>query len=540
MHLRAGQILALTLHLFASVALAAPGDEVVIPPRSEGDGPWERLILRGAILVDGTGAPAQGPVDIVVENDRIAEIRVVGFPRLPIDPNDRPPADGARELDVSGMYVLPGFVDTHMHLHSEQTGQNVPPEYILKLWLAHGVTSGRTVGGAHGTEWEVETAARLARNEITGPRFEVYPMFDAKEAGPLDTPQQARERIRRIKRMGASGVKFIGAPEVVLDAALDEAEKQGLRSTMHHAQLAVKHANVLTTSARGLDSMEHWYGLPEAMFTDRTIQHYPNDYVYHDEQHRFGEAGRLWQQAAPPGSETWNAVMETLLERNFALSPTLTIYVASRDFMRMSRAPWHDTYTMPGLWDFYRPNRNAHGSYWFYWTLEDEIAWRENYRLWMAFVNEYKNRGGLVSVGSDSGYIYSTYGFGYVTELTLLREAGFSPLEVIHAATLQGARVIGIEDEVGSVTVGKKADFVVIDENPLENLYVLYGTGAIRLNDETREVERVGGIRYTIRDGIVYDARELLADVAAMVAAEKAERGIPPGPMAIETVERSR
>lgn len=338
--------------------------------------------------------------------------------------------------------------------------------------------------------------------------------------------------------MGGDGVKFTGAPEDVLWAALEEADRLGLNSTMHHAQLAVKHANVLTTSAHGLRSMEHWYGLPEAMFVDRTLQHYPNDYIYQNEQHRFGEAGRLWRQAAAPGSERWNAVMDTLLERNFALSPTFTIYIASRDFMRMSRAPWHDRYTMPELWDFYRPNRNAHGSYWFYWTLEDEIAWRENYRLWMQFVNEYKNRGGLVSVGSDSGYIYSTYGFGYITELTLLREAGFSPLEVIHAATLAGARVIGIDDEVGSVRVGKKADLVITRENPLENLYTLYGTGVIRLNDDTGEVERVGGIRYTVRDGIVYDAEELLRDVERMVRARKDELGIPEGPMPIETVSR--
>jgi imidazolonepropionase-like amidohydrolase len=78
--------------------------------------------------------------------------------------------------------------------------------------------------------------------------------------------------------------------------------------------------------------------------------------------------------------------------------------------------------------------------------------------------------------------------------------------------------------DFGMLKVGMKADMVLVDRNPLENLKVLYGTGAVKLNDETREVERVGGIAYTIKDGIVYDAKQLLADVRAMVEAERRER----------------
>ncbi|MEX2495752.1 MAG: amidohydrolase family protein [Woeseia sp.] len=504
-----------------------------IPPRAEGEGPYDRLILRGVTLIDGTGAPARGPMDIVIENDRIADIVSVGAPMLPIDPEGRPPLDGGHEMDLHGAFVLPGFIDTHLHLHHMDSGQKVPSDYVLKLWLAHGITSGRTVGYDGTLAEEAAIKRLLDRNEITGPRIHMYPSFGSSEAGPMLTAENARERIRRIKRAGAAGVKFFGAPEEILWAALDEAGKQELGSTMHHAQLNVLHANVLATSAHGLKGMEHWYGLPEAMFTDRRIQDYPADYNYNNEQHRFAEAGRLWQQAAKPGSEKWNEVMEALLERDFSLSPTFTSYLASRDFMRLSRAPWHEIYTLPALWDWYRPNRDAHGSYWFDWTLEDELAWKENFRLWMTFVNEYKNRGGRVTAGSDAGYIYNLYGFGYILELELLREAGFSPLEAIHSATLQGARELGIAEEAGSVSVGKKADLVIIHENPLANLHVLLGTGTIRLNDETREVERIGGIAYTVKDGIVYDAAALLQDVAETVQAEKDRRGIAPGIMPI-------
>ncbi|HRX01252.1 MAG TPA: amidohydrolase family protein, partial [Cyclobacteriaceae bacterium] len=166
----------------------------------------------------------------------------------------------------------------------------------------------------------------------------------------------------------------------------------------------------------------------------------------------------------------------------------------------------------------------SHGSYWHDWGTEQEVAWKENYRLWMTFVNEYKNRGGRVTTGSDSGFIFQLYGFAYIRELELLREAGFHPLEIIRSATLYGAQLLGMEKELGSVEVGKLADFVIVDENPLKNLKVLYGTGAIKLTEDN-EVVRVGGVKYTVKDGIVYDAKKLLQDVKKMVADEKAKTG---------------
>ncbi|HEX6260203.1 MAG TPA: hypothetical protein VFZ51_06085, partial [Woeseiaceae bacterium] len=142
-----------------------------IPRRDEGEGPFERLILRGVNLIDGTGAPTRGPVDIVVEDDRIVAIQSVGAPSLAIDPDDRPALNGGRELDLHGAYVMPGFIDTHLHLHHMESGQKVPSDYILKLWLAHGVTSGRTVGYDGTLAEEMGIKRLLDSNEITGPRI---------------------------------------------------------------------------------------------------------------------------------------------------------------------------------------------------------------------------------------------------------------------------------------------------------------------------------------------------------------------------------
>jgi hypothetical protein len=268
--------------------------------------------------------------------------------------------------------------------------------------------------------------------------------------------------------------------------------------------------------------MEHWYGLPEALFNNKTVQNYPYDYNYSNEQHRFEEAGKLWEQAAEPNSEHWNNVMDELIDLDFTLDPTFNIYEASRDLQRARRAEWHDEYTLPSLWEFYQPSRISHGSYWHFWGTEQEVSWKKNFNLWMNFINEYKNRGGRVTVGSDSGFIFQLYGFAYVRELELLREAGFHPIEVIMAATLNGAEALGMDDEIGSIEIGKKADLFIVEENPLENLKVLYGTGAIKLNDKN-EVERVGGVKYTIKDGIVYDSKLLLEDVRRMVKESKDE-----------------
>lgn len=491
------------------------------PDRAEGDGPFDQLIIRGVTLINGHCAPPVGPVDIVVEKNRIVKVESVGFPGVPIDSTKRPKLKpGGRELDASGMYLLPGFVDMHGHIGGQEQGAFA--EYVFKLWMAHGVTTVRDPACGNGLDWVLDQRKRSASNEITAPRIFAYTVFGQGSKQPISTPEMARAWVRDNAAKGADGIKFFGAAPDLMKAALDENKKLGLRSACHHAQLAVARWNALHSAKAGLTSMEHWYGLPEALFTDRTVQDYPVEYNYQNEQHRFEEAGKLWKQAAPPYSEHWNKVMNEMLALDFTIDPTFNIYEANRDLMRARRAEWHEDYTLPSLWRFYQPSRMSHGSYWHSWGTEQQVAWKENYRLWMTFINEYKNRGGRVTAGSDSGYIYELYGFAYIRELELLREAGFHPLEVIRSATLYGAQALGLEKEIGTVEVDKLADFVIVEENPLADLSVLYGTGAIRLNEQN-EVVRAGGVKYTVKDGIIYDAKKLLADVMRMVDKAKAD-----------------
>jgi imidazolonepropionase-like amidohydrolase len=498
----------------------------------EGQGPFDRLILRGAIVIDGTGSPPRGPVDIVIVGDRIASINSVGYPLVPINEQGRPQG-ATREIDVSGMYVMPGFVD--MHAHTGGAGKAPQPEYVYKLWLAHGVTTSRGVSHG-GFEWSLEEKARSARNEIVAPRMFSYVRPGSGRGwngGSLDSPETARAWVQwaaqqEIQGQKIDGLKLGAYDPAIMEALIDEAHKHGLGTVAHLDQMGLARMTAVDAARLGLDMMTHYYGLFESMLKDYSVQNWPLDYNYNDEQHRFGNVARLWNQVHEPGSEKWNALIQEFVDLGFGIDPTMTIYEASRDVMRASRAEWHDEYTLPSLWDFYQPSREAHGSYWFYWTTEDEVAWRNYYIRWMQFLNDFKNAGGVVTAGSDSGFIYKLYGFDYIRELELLREAGFHPIEVIRSATLNGATKLfepkGTPIEFGILRPGLKADLVVVDANPLENLKVLYGTGAVKLDDETGEIGRVGGIEYTVKDGIVYNAKQLLADVREMVRRAKQQR----------------
>ncbi len=517
----------LMIMLTARVAYAVePGEEgaslyrtlgVTIPApapnrgNSEGNGPYSRLVLDGATLVDGLGSPPRGPVSIVLEKGRIASIH--NRPPLPVS--------GETRMDISGKTVLPGFIDAHTHIGSPGqglAGPIVPPEYVFKLWLAHGITTVREVGSTMGLEWTVAHAKRSSANNIVAPRIIPYAMFPGSS---VTSEKDARQWVRAVHKKGAKGVKVRGGTKEALSAVYEEAQQLSMGTASHHDQNGVYHMNVLDSARLGLDSMEHWYGLPEAMFEDRTIQNYPPNYNYSDEQWRFGEAGHLWRQAAAPDSLTWRATIDELKSLDFTLVPTFTIYEANRDVMRARRAEWHDEYTWPALAKFFQPDPKLHGSYHFDWTTTHEVAWRNNFNLWMQFVNDYKNAGGRVAAGSDAGFIFKLYGFAYIREMELLQEAGFHPLEVIQAATLNGAELLGLQEEIGAITPGRAADLVIVDGNPIANFKLLYGTGHMYLDREQGSVKRKGGVSHVIKSGVVYDAKQLLEDVRRMVRQAK-------------------
>ncbi len=489
----------------------------------EGLGQFNRLVIRGATLIDGTGAPPRGPVDIVVHRNRITHVIDVAEDELD---EQRWPRNADHEIDATGKYVTPGFVD--MHVHGGGPPKNAEAEYPYKLWLAHGVTTVRGVQLSD-NDFSVSEKQRSARNEIVAPRIWNYQRPGAGwDGGRITTPEQAVEWVKWAKRNGVDGLKLPSAEPAIMEALIETAQELDLGTVAHLDQRGVEKMDAITAARLGLDTVTHFYGHFHSLKRPG-VEWFPPDYDYSNEQMRFSQVADWADKIYPVGGKKWKAYLREQLELGTVFDPTFNIYAASRDVMRMRNAEWHEEYTLPSLFEFFEPATQNHGSYYWDWTTEIETKWRKFYQVWFQLTKDYHDMGGRITTGSDSGFIYQTYGFGYIMELEMLREAGLTALEVMQAATLNGAKTLyepsGKRPQIGTVERGKLADLLIMTENPLENFKGLYASGHRRLNPDTNEVETINTLQFTIKDGIVYDAEQLRADVRAMVDEQEAARG---------------
>ncbi len=459
---------------------------------------YERLVIRNVVVIDGKGTPPRGPQDVILEGNEIASVRGA---------NMRPGAyrDEEHVLDGTGMYLLPGLINNHVHLQDERAGIEQPFEYEYKIWLGCGITSVRDVGSDYTKT--IEERRKSRENSIAAPRIFLYMTASGR------TPEEGREAVRRIKQQEGDGVKIFGLDRDIMQAIVDESKKLGLKVASH---AGVEETDAWDIAALGVTTIEHWYGVPDAALLGS--QNFPLSYNYSNESDRFRWAGHLWREVDP---QKLDRVLTTLVEKGVAWVPTFSTYEACRDMMRARNQPWFKDYLHPALEEYFNPNPARHGAFTWNWSTEDEIYWKENYRIWMKAVRDFAHKGGLVGAADDAGFIYTLYGFSYLSELELLQEAGFHPIDVIQCATGNNAEILGMGDKLGRVREGFLADLILIDENPLQNLKYLYPTGVLDVKDG-KLIHR-GGVKWTIKDGIVYNTPILLNDVADIVAKAREE-----------------
>lgn len=458
---------------------------------------YDELLIRNVTVIDGKGTPMKGPVDIMITNNVIHSIRLA----RPDENYD----SSAHWIDGTGLYVLPGLINLHAHIHDNRGGKPLPFEYIYKLWLACGITSVRDVGS--NTTLTILERQKSKKGTIAAPRIFLYMAAWGR------TPEEIRKRVQEIKAQGGDGVKIFGLDRDIMKAALEEAQKLGLR-VAHH--VGVEETDAWDDAAMGVTSIEHWYGIPDAAL--HGSQEFPSWYNYSDESHRFRYAGRLWREA---DQDKLERVLQTLVEKKVSWCPTFVIYEANRDLLRAQNQPWFKDFLHPVNEEYFKPNPAFHGSYHWDWTTADEIFWRENFRIWMDAVKSFSSLGGVVGCGEDAGYIYMLYGFSLIRELELHQEAGFHPIDVIQHATGNNAKILGMEDRLGRIRIGFSADLILVEGNPLKNLKYLYPTGVLD-RIEGKMVTR-GGVKWTIKDGFVYESSSLLEDVKRMVTAARNE-----------------
>jgi len=449
---------------------------------------YDRLLIKDVLLIDGNGTPTTGPSNVIVENDRITYV------------GRRTEGEFDAVIQGNGRYLLPGLINIHNHIRSMPHAGGIDGyEYHFSLMMACGITTVRQVGGENQA---LPLKEQSANGEIIAPRIFVY----ANTGG--ETAEEAVESVRRAHELGADGIKFFGMDHVPMAAMLAEARRLGMRSAHH---VGVEETDAWDDISGHSTTMEHWYGIPDAAIPYGS-QHFPADYNYSNELDRFRWAGRLWKEADP---DKLSKVLQAMVDSNVGWVPTLDIYEATRDIARAANQPWFEDYLHPTLEDYFTPDLTSHGSFYMEWTTEDEIEWKNNYQIWFGALREFAERGGIIGVGDDAGFIYRMYGTGLIRELELQQEAGFHPLDVIKHATGNNAYLLGAEDELGRIKVGYKADLILVNNNPLANLKVLY---PIPTNVPTAEGYEPGGmVAWTIKDGYTYDAGILRDEVKEIV-----------------------
>ncbi len=530
---------ALALLIEAPPAGAQSAESIAVPNNGGGPLPMgtvrgeqvRRLVIRNATIVSGRGTPGsnramppEGPVDIVIENGVITNIVLMDAVNAAgHGPNFRRPT-GDKVIDAKGQYVIPGLVEMHAHL--PPVGNELGPrglDFAYRLYLGHGITTVRDAGSGASLRVLTEHRRLSAANQLVAPRLVLCQRWPLplRQWDVGNTPATARLMVREFKALGADCVKVSKSPghyPDVMAAIADESNKLGMFTMV---DLKVSESDAAVASDAGVRSIEHWYGIPDAALTGS--QNFPTDYNYWDELDRFRYAGLLWAEAAKHPARL-EAVIDKLVKNGTNWNPTLAVYEDNRDVWRAVGLPIKQTLMHPSEIAA-GPDTSTHGAFKREWKTSDEINWKQNFQIWLRYVRMYHERGGQLTAGSDEGGIG---GIAMIRELELMQEAGIHPIDVIKVATTNAYRVLGLENMCG-IRVGCRADLAVVNGNPIDNFKVMYGRGYGVAGLVPREEQwKHGGVTWTIKDGIVFDAQALLREVEWYVQQEKARLGVVP------------
>jgi len=440
------------------------------------------LVLEHARLIDGTGSAPQEDMRVDVAEGRIRAVQSASA-HAPYPPN-------AKVLNLTGKTLIPGLVGMHEHLFYPLPQRPAgglalygeAADSAPRLYLAGGVTTART-GGSLEPYTDLELKAAIDAGKIPGPALDVTgPYLEGKDTFAIQMHQLANpeDAARTVDYWAAEGVtsfkayNYLTADE--LKAAIDHAHAHGLKITGHLCSIGFTQAAGL-----GIDNLEHGLLVDTEFYPGKKPDQCPSQRA---------TQGYMDKSLDIEGPEV-RGMIAYLVAHHVAITSTLAIFEtfgAGRPPMERENAALK-TLTVEAA-NEYLTDRTMVGE-----RVSDTLLKKE-----MQFEREFVAAGGLLMAGCDpTGYGGVVPGFGDQRNLELLVEAGFSPVEAIRIASLNGAVFMGKDSSIGSIAVGKAADLVVLGRNPAE------------------KIENVEKVETVFKNGVGYDPAKLIESVTGLV-----------------------
>ncbi|HVF23817.1 MAG TPA: amidohydrolase family protein [Pyrinomonadaceae bacterium] len=439
------------------------------------------IALTNVRVIDGTGAAPRDDQTILIQGGKIQSVGPTASTTYPAD---------ARTLDLKGYTVLPGLVGMHNHMFFPMGGS--PPMYsnmgssFPRLYLALGVTTIRTTGSvAPYTDLELKRLIDAGR--VLGPKMHVTaPYLEGRGSftpvmHELKDAEDARRMVNYWADSGATSFKaYMNIKRDELRAVVEEAHKRGLKVTGHLCSIGYREAAEI-----GIDNLEHGLFADSEFVADKKPDQCPQ-----------GVSASLRQLDL--NSAAVQETIRTLVQKNVAITSTLPVFEANAP-LSQSGIGAASALLNPRVLNVmstdarvrYLQNRAR---------IPADSPAVELIRKAMAFERAFVKAGGLLIAGLDpTGNGGIVAGFGDHRQVELLVEAGFTAVEAIQIATLNGAKFLGEDARIGSIAPGKQADLMIVKGNPAANI---------------SDIEKV---EIVFKDGVGYDSEKLIQSVQGLV-----------------------
>ena len=432
-------------------------------------------VFKNALLIDGKGNPAKPHQTVIVRSGKIDWVGDDAKATVP---------QGGKVIDLNGKALMPGLVMLHEHMYI--SAFSVDPFYLNarqlpltfpRLYLAAGATTIRTAGSIEPYS-DIRIKKDIDLGLLPGPSIDLTaPYIEGKSAlfpqmKENKTPDEAAAFVNYWADQGFTSFKaYVGVDKPTLKAAIDAAHKRKLKITGHLCAVTYREAAEL-----GMDTLEHGFGVSTDFVTDKKENECPSN-----------DSANRSLASLDVQSDGVKQLIQLLISKKVIVDSTLAVFegIASDDALNAMS---------PDTKDFYLKISAAGKS-------ATPVEGNNPFTKMVKMEKMFHDMGGLLTVGTDPTGIGGTLaGYGSWRAIELLVEAdGFTPLEAIKIATLNGAIALGVDERTGTIEPGKSADLLIIDGDPSKNI---------------KDIHKV---QYVFRNGVGYNSKKLFDSVKGKV-----------------------